>query len=567
MSSLFFIFFRLLYFSVKNVMGWTFKILFFIIIPKEIEMEILGKNIIGSNFSTEGKTQFFVFNPSNGEKLSPPFYEATAEDIERAMNLAHAAFETYRKKSPGEMGDFLDRIVDNILKIGDQLIGVAERETSLDKNRLQGEHKRMLNQISMFAQEARAGSFMDARIDLAQKSRKPVPKPDIRQMLVPLGPVVVFAASNFPLAFSVAGGDSISALAAKNPVIVKTHPNHPGTSELVANAIAEAVKQSKMPEGIFSMVHGKNYGIGLALVKHPLTRAVAFTGSLSGGRALFDAAVSRPEPIPVYAEMGSINPVFILPEAMKKRFESIADILGKAVTLGAGQFCTNPGLIVTVKDKTAENFIHKLVDVISKEPTGNMLYKEIFQSYESGIQQFLEISGVDLVGVSNISPDPFSNHPAAFVMKTSGETFLKNNQLAKEVFGPSTLIVQCKTEAELMSVAQNIEGQLTVTLHATSNDIKKFNGLIFTLERKAGRILWGGVPTGVEVCPSMFHGGPYPATTDGRSTSVGTLAMKRFLRPVCFQNFPQKHLPEEIKNKNSRGIWRLINNQLTKDSC
>ena len=530
-------------------------------------MELNGKNIVGCNSSAKGKNSFSSFNPSTGNKLSPPFFEADKDEIHLAMRLSEEAFDIYREKTPDEIGEFLDQIYENIKNISDELINIADEETALGKSRLRAECNRMLNQIFMFAEEVREGSFVDARIDLAQRDREPIPKPDIRQMQIPLGPVVVFSASNFPLAFSVAGGDTIAALAAKNPVLVKTHPNHPGTSEMVSKEIVKAIRQSKMPEVIFSMIHGMSYDIGLMLVKNPVTRAVAFTGSLPGGRALFDSATSRPDPIPVYAEMGSVNPVFVLPEAMKKNYKEIAEMVGKAVLLGVGQFCTNPGLIFVMKDSNSEDFARMLADITSKEPMGSMLYPGIFESYESEIHNFLKTPGVDLVGSSSLSSDALMNKPSSFVLQTSGENFLQKKHLSNEVFGPSTLIVQCKTKDELLSVAKSLEGQLTSTLHATQKDIEKYLTLIPILKSKSGRLLWGGVPTGVEVCASMFHGGPYPATTDVRSTSVGTSSIKRFLRPVCFQDFPQELLPVELRNKNTRRIMRLINNVYTRGDC
>ncbi len=521
-------------------------------------MELAGKNLIGGEWSGGGKRQFYGIEPMTGEKLEPVFYEVTWEEIRQALEMAQEAFAVYRQKTPGEIAGFLEGIAAGIEELGDRLIRRASMETALDENRLRGERGRTVNQIRMFAQEVREGSWKGARIDTADPARKPVPKADIRQMLIPLGPVVVFAASNFPLAFSAAGGDTISALAAGNPVVVKAHPGHPGTAELVARAILAAARQSNMPPGIFSMVHGVEHRVGLELVTHPLTQAVAFTGSLKGGRALFDAAASRPRPIPVYAEMGSINPVFVLPAALKEKGDEIARQLAQSVTLGVGQFCTNPGLVAGIKSDALELFIQKLVREVSQIPAGIMIYAGIQESYQRGIKEFLNIPGVELAGESG-------NRATPAVLVTSAAVFLDNDRLAEEVFGPSTLVVQSDTPGQLLEVAQHLQGQLTATIQATGEDLRRFPELISILECRVGRLLYGGVPTGVEVCPAMHHGGPYPAATDIRSTSVGSLALQRFVRPVCYQNFPLQMLPPELQDKNIRRIWRLLNNRWMRD--
>jgi NADP-dependent aldehyde dehydrogenase len=418
----------------------------------------------------------------------------------------------------------------------------------------------------MFAQLIREGSWVEARIDLAQPDRQPLPKPDIRRMLIPIGPVAVFGASNFPLAFSVAGGDTASALAAGCPVVVKAHPAHPGTSEMVARAIAVAAEKTGMPAGVFSMLHDRGHEVGTALVKHPLTKAVGFTGSLRGGRALFDAAASRPEPIPVYAEMGSTNPVFILPGALRERGEALAEGLKNSVTMGVGQFCTNPGLTIGLAGEDFSKFTAKLGALISEAPSGSMLYPGILTAYEQGVKQLGEIEGVQKVQ-SNHTTELSRTEARAAMFTTEAGNFLEHRELGEEVFGPSTVVVSCGSKEELEKVASNLEGHLTATIHGTEADLVEFSWLVSILENKVGRLLFNGFPTGVEVCPSMHHGGPYPATTDPRSTSVGTAAISRFARPVSYQNFPQLALPVELQNKNECSIWRLVDNQFTKEDC
>ncbi|HTA95524.1 MAG TPA: aldehyde dehydrogenase (NADP(+)), partial [Verrucomicrobiae bacterium] len=440
------------------------------------------------------------------------------------------------------------------------LIKRANLETALPEQRLIGERARTVNQLKMFAEIVREGSWTEATIDRAIPDRKPLPKPDLRRMLIPLGPVVVFGASNFPLAYSVAGGDMASALAAGCPVVVKAHPAHPGTSEMVARAIQSAAEATKMPDGVFSMLHGANE-ISLHLVKHPATKAVGFTGSLQGGRALFNAAAARPEPIPVYAEMGSTNPVFILPNALKKNGGAIAEGLMQSVTLGVGQFCVNPGLVFGRQSDDWKTFVERAGQLANAVVPGVMLHKGIHERFEKGAEHFQKISGVNVAGKSSTEA---KERAAAIVFATDAKTFQQQSTLHEELFGPSTVLVSCGTTEELETIARNLSGQLTATIHGTDEDLAQHQNLIAILQQKAGRLVFNQFPTGVEVCPSMQHGGPYPATTDSRSTSVGAYAIKRFARPVCFQNFPDAALPVELKNKNSRNIWRLVDNQLVK---
>jgi NADP-dependent aldehyde dehydrogenase len=400
----------------------------------------------------------------------------------------------------------------------------------------------------------------EATIDHAEPERKPLPKPDLRRMLVPLGPVAVFGASNFPLAFSVAGGDTASALAAGNPVVVKGHPAHPGTSELVARAVAAAVQETGMPAGLFALVQGQSPLVSLAVVEHPRTKAVGFTGSLRVGRALFDAAARRPEPIPVYAEMGSINPVFVLPGALREQGGELAEGLKQSVTLGTGQFCTNPGLVVGLRDEAFEQFLDKADELFAAAPPGTMLNRGLLRSYTEGVERLRRFTsratGAD-------AADESRTQAAAYIFSTDAATFLDNQELGEEVFGPSTLVVGCEGMDELRSVAEQLEGALTATIHGTPEDLREYAWLVKALEQKAGRLVFNGFPTGVEVCAAMQHGGPYPATTDARSTSVGTAAIKRFARPLCYQNFPPEALPPELRDENPRRLWRLVDNSWT----
>ncbi|MCI0665502.1 MAG: aldehyde dehydrogenase (NADP(+)) [Acidobacteria bacterium] len=529
-------------------------------------MELHGKNIIAGEEIESAGPKYSGFAPASGKALAPDFEEAGGLHINQALEAAEVAFHEYRKCSAGERAIFLEQIAEEILALGDLLIERANLETALAKERLTGERARTVNQLRMFADLIREGSWVEARIDRAIRDRQPLPKPDIRRMLIPIGPVAIFGASNFPLAFSVAGGDTASALAAGCPIIVKVHPAHPGTSELTGRAIVKALDATGMPKGLFSLLHGNSHQVGLGLVKHPLTRAVGFTGSLRGGRALFDAAAQRPDPIPVYAEMGSINPVFILPGALQLRATAIAEGLKQSVTLGAGQFCTNPGLAVVLRGEISNNFVNTLGEMIAGEPPASMLYPGVLQAYESGINKISEIPGINKVQSSH-NPDAGKTEARPTMFVTGALTFLQHHELSEEVFGPSTVIVTCDSREEMETVARNLHGHLTATIHGNEEDLDQNQSLISILENKVGRLIFNGFPTGVEVCASMHHGGPYPATTDMRSTSVGTAAIQRFARPICYQNFPQPALPIELQNTNHRKIWRLVDNQLTKDDC
>jgi 2,5-dioxopentanoate dehydrogenase len=529
-------------------------------------MELHGQNIIaGIAVESSGK-KFPAYAPAEGKHIEPQFESATADLVNQALIAAESAFHEYRRLPAKRRAEFLDAIAEEIMALGDELIDRTHIETGLAKERLVGERARTVNQLKMFAQLVREGSWVDARIDRAQPDRQPLPKPDLRRMLIPIGPVAVFSASNFPLAFSVAGGDTASAFAAGCPVIVKVHTAHPGTSELTARAVVAAAEKTSMPAGVFSMLQGSGVEVGTALVKHPLTRAVGFTGSLGGGRALFDAASRRPEPIPVYAEMGSTNPVFILPGALRDRAGAIAEGLKNSVTLGVGQFCTCPGLAIGLNDESMSHFADKLGELMADAKPGTMLFPGILQSYEQGVKQLAEIPGVGKVQSKHTAVLDRTEARAA-MFTTDAKTFLEHHELSEEVFGPSTVVVSCDSREEMETIASTLVGHLTATIHGTEEDLAEYKSLVAILENKAGRLLFNGYPTGVEVCASMQHGGPYPATTDARSTSVGTAAIYRFARPVSYQNFPQSALPVELQNINQRKLWRLVDNQFTQADC
>jgi NADP-dependent aldehyde dehydrogenase len=530
--------------------------------------DLIGKSFIGRTASASSSTAaFHAVDPATSERLEPAFHDAAPEDVDRAAGLAAAAFPAYRAKSAEERAGFLERAADAILGLGDALIARARAESGLPEPRLVSERGRTLSQLRMFAGVVREGSWVGARIDRADPARKPIPKPDLRRLLVPIGPAAVFGASNFPLAFSVAGGDTASALAAGCPVIVKAHPAHPGTSELVFRALIEAAGVTGMPDGVVSLVHGSGNDVGLRLVRHPLVKAVGFTGSLRGGRALFDAAAARPEPIPVYAEMGSANPVFVLPGALAERADAIAEGLHQSVTLGVGQFCTNPGLVIGLAGDGLERLLGRLADLIRSTPPGTMLHEGIRQGYERGAGRLGAAEGVTAVARASAAPEVRRTEAAAAVFSTKARTFLGTPELEEEVFGPSTLVVHCGAPEELEEVALRLHGHLTATIHGTPEDLKEHRRLVSILETKVGRLLFNGYPTGVEVCHATQHGGPYPATTDQRTTSVETAAIERFARPICYQNWPDEALPPELRSRNERGIWRLVDGELTRGDC
>jgi len=523
--------------------------------------ELHGTSIIGFSRGSETGDTFRAFDPTTGKEIDPAFHSATLDELGRAAMLADDAHLKYSNISGRERAKFLRKAADNIEGLGNTLIERASLETALPNQRFVGERARTCGQLRMFADLLDEGSWVDARIDHAIPDREPIPKPDVRSMLKPLGPVAVFCASNFPLAYSVAGGDTASALAAGCPVIVNSHTAHPGTAELVGIALSNAVKECGMPEGIFSLLFSSGYEIGQALVKHPAIKAVGFTGSRKGGRALMDIAAARPEPIPVYTEMSSVNPTFILPSAVKERGDAIAAGLHASVTGGVGQFCTKPGLVFLPGDENTDVFVSKVRGLITATEPLPLLTGGIQKTYERANTR--RESEVEVSAANNKSGlEGFAVNPSIF--ETSAISFLQTPDLNEEIFGPTTLLIRSNDHDELLDIARALEGQLTASVHGTDEDLREYADLIQILETKVGRLIFNGFSTGVEVCPSMVHGGPYPATSDGRSTAVGTRAIRRFSRFVCYQNFPQDALPEELRDDNPLNLWRVVDGEFTR---
>ncbi len=514
-----------------------------------------GKNYIGFERAAKSKTAFQAINPATGEKLDGFFKEATLNEVAQAAEKAAEAFQEYRKKSGIEKAIFLEAIAEEIIALGDALITRCCQESGLPVARITGERGRTTGQLQLFAQFLREGSWVQASIDSALPERQPLPRPDIRSMQIALGPVAVFGASNFPLAFSVAGGDTVSALAAGCSVVLKAHPAHPGTCELIASAIIKATQKTNMPDGVFSMVHG-GAKVGLALVNNKNMKAVGFTGSFKVGKALFDAAAKRKEPIPVYAEMGSINPVFVLPEALKQNGEGIAQGFANSVNLGVGQFCTNPGMLI-VEALYATSLLNNIKSAFRSSVGGTMLTEGIQKNYDRGIAHVKSIQNVEILGEGTKTESQTSAVPIIF--KVGVNDILKESALTEEVFGPSSVVVLTDKKSDLVAIAKNLDGHLTATLFGTPQDLIDNKDLIDVLEQKVGRLIINAFPTGVEVCHSMVHGGSYPATTFPASTSVGTNAIYRFTKPVCFQGFSDDLLPDALKQANPLNIVRKIN--------
>lgn len=532
--------------------------------------------MIGFGSSGPGGPSFRAYDPARDVPLEPSFLSATQGDVDRAVQLAAEAAPVLLKLTGAQRNRFLRAVADNLEAKAADLVARAMQETALSEARLKGELARTAGQLRLYGEVAERGDWLDARIETAQLERKPLPKPDHRSMFRAIGPVVVFGASNFPFAYSVAGGDTASAWAAGCPVIVKAHPAHPGTSELVGRLVLHAVRDCGLPEGTFSLLFDAGFAVGQALVRHPLVKAVGFTGSVKGGRALADLAAARPEPIPVYAEMGSINPVFILPGALAERAAAIVEGLHASATVGIGQFCTNPGLIVLQRSATAELFVRELATRLAATPEGAMLTAGICANFRKAVEARARIAGVKPMGASlpalgtekaarTSSLPPNTVAPVWF--ETEALDFLSEHGLSEEIFGPSSLVVWCRDRAEMLAVARQLEGSLTATLHAGTAEAKKHGDLLDVLAAKAGRLVLNGYPTGVEVSHAMVHGGPYPATSDGgRSTSVGSRAITRWARLVCYQSFADDLLPPELKNANPLGLLRLVNGQWSKDA-
>ncbi len=519
-------------------------------------MKITGQMLIGSGSVAGQQAPIQAINPATGEPIEPVYFGGGSHEVDHACALAESAFDIYRETTPESRAVFLETIATNIEALGDELISRAMAETGLPQARIQGERGRTVGQLHLFAKVVRDGHWLDARIDPELRDRQP-PRADLRSRQIPLGPVAVFGASNFPLAFSVAGGDTASALAAAAPVIVKGHSAHPGTAELVGRAIQAAVQACGLPEGTFSLLFGAGRELGAALVADARIKAVGFTGSRSGGQALMQIAWNRPEPIPVYAEMSSINPVFLLPHALKTRGSVIAGNFINSLMMGAGQFCTSPGLVIAIDDQNTAAFMEQATQQLEAQPCQTMLTPTIHDAYEQGIARLLNNPNVQLLGRGQ--QDSGSHQCRGALFATTAKNLLQDASLSEEVFGSGSLIVKCRDDLELLEVARRLEGQLTATIHAEdSDDEQLLQPLIRHLELKAGRILFNGFPTGVEVCHAMVHGGPWPSTSDSRTTSVGSAAIYRFLRPVCYQDVPAKYLPTALADDNAWNISRLF---------
>jgi NADP-dependent aldehyde dehydrogenase len=508
-------------------------------------MPLNGRFFIGGD-EVATKETFLAANPASGESMQPPFFVSEESHVDRACTLAWEAFDVFRQASAESRAKFLESVAEQILAIGDELLERAQAESGLPLPRLTGERGRTIGQLKLFADELRKGGWEGVRIDPAMPDRKPLARSDLRQRKIPVGPVAVFGASNFPLAFSVAGGDTAAALAAGCPVVVKGHPAHPGTSELVARAITKAVTQCGLPAGVFSLVSGTSNALGSALVANPRIKAVGFTGSRAGGLALMKIAAARPEPIPVYAEMSSINPVLLLPGALRARAEALGKEFVGSLTLGVGQFCTNPGLVFALDSPELQQFVESASAAMQQVQPAVMLTSGIHSAYERGVEQLSKHQKLSAIARGVESQGKHCGRAALF--STTAADLARHPEVAHEVFGASSIVVRAQNEVELMTALEQMEGQLTATLHLTSEDTALAKRLLPILERKAGRVLANGWPTGVEVSHAMVHGGPFPSTSDGRSTSVGTLAIDRFLRPVCYQDLPDELLPESIRD-------------------
>lgn len=517
--------------------------------------QLTGKNRVGDQWldSTE---RYRIQNVTTGVSMETDFAVASDEMVAQAAQCAQEAFQPYSSLSHSERAHFLKEIANQLDAITTDVVAIAMQETGLPSARLTGEMGRTTGQLRLFAQLLENGDWQEAVIDQADPERTPLPKPDTRRILRPLGPVAVFGASNFPLAFSVAGGDTASALAAGCPVLVKVHPAHPGTSELVAQAVVRAMEACQLPSGVFSLLHsGPGHRVGEALVTHPVVKAVGFTGSIKGGRALFNLASQRPEPIPFYGELGSVNPVFVTDDALSGKQEAFAQAYLNSLSMGCGQICTNPGLMIVRKGKVSDAFLSSLAEKISALPAGLMLHRGMADHYRTSAQHMLTIPGVSLLAQGQAGAEGEGQLQVAV---TSATNWFSHPELTEEVFGPFGLIIECDDDQQMLQVASQLQGQLTSTIHGMPEK-PLIQTLAQQLQGKVGRLLFNGFPTGVEVNQSMHHGGPYPASTDARSTSVGAEAIKRFVRPVCYQNMPDVLLPEDLRRNNPNGILRKLN--------
>ncbi len=528
-------------------------------------MTISGKQLIAGEWQQGRAGTYQAVNPATGEAIEPAMTMADKSQVEAAVAAAKLAAPPFRHSSLNDRAAFLNACADEIMALGDELLERVTAETGYPKARGEVERARTCSQLRLFADTILKGDYLDARIDTAMPDRQPLPRPDIRHLNQAIGPVVVFGASNFPLAFSVAGGDTAAALAAGCPVLVKGHSSHPGTSELVAQALDRAVKKCNMPAGVFSLLMGSGREVGAALVQAPEVKAVGFTGSFSGGMALVELANARPEPIPVFAEMGSINPVFLLPEALNQSAEQIAQGFVGSVTLGTGQFCVNPGLVLAMEGEGLDRFIKAASDALADVAAGVMLNDRICSSYGEGVAEFCKHEGVEVVARGEGIEGKAGFCGQATLLTTTAGYFVANPGIQEEVFGPASLVVKCKNLTDILNVVNMLRGQLTATIHCADGELAQYTDLADLLTLKVGRLVVNGFPTGVEVCHAMVHGGPFPASTDSRFTSVGTSAIARFIRPVCYQNFPEALLPEALRNNNPLNIPRMVDGNITRD--
>ncbi|TWT35238.1 NADP-dependent fatty aldehyde dehydrogenase [Posidoniimonas corsicana] len=525
---------------------------------------ITGKQLIAGNAVAAGTNRFAATNPATGESLPCEFFEATLEEVGQCLEQADAAFYALQTASIEQIAGLLESIASGLETLSDELLDRTHAETALPIARLQGERARTTGQTRKFADLVRDGSWRQARIDQGDAAREPMPKPDVRTLLAAVGPVVVFGASNFPYAISVAGTDTISALAARCPVVVKAHPGHPGTCELIAQVISAALAEHNLPAGAFSMVQSAGHEVGLALVEHTLTAAVAFTGSLRGGRSLADAVAARAEPIPIYAEMGSTNPVFLLPDAMATRSKQIAEGYLQSVNMGVGQFCTSPGMVFGIEGEQLQSFLSTAGEKSAVTPPATMLHPGIHAAYVKGVERVASSIRVEPL---NSIQQPAEGCQAACAIFTAPVTAIASTPgLTDEVFGPVSVVYRCQSSDDMLQYARGMEGSLTATIHGTEQDLQEHAELVQVLQRKVGRLVFNGFPTGIEVCAAMHHGGPYPASTHSGYTSIGQASIFRFAKPSCFQDFPNPALPPELQDANPTGIARLVDGRLTTDS-
>lgn len=528
-------------------------------------MTITGKQLIGGEWVQGEAGSFYGVDPRDGRNLQPTISIASNDQVDQTVRMADAASKIFRRSSPKERATFLRYCAEQIMALGDELLERVMEETGYPKARAEGERGRTCGQLNMFASYLESGDYLDARIDTALPDRQPLARPDLRYMNQPIGPVVVFGASNFPLAFSVAGGDTASALAAGCPVIIKGHPSHPGTGELVAQALAAAVAQAGLPKGTFSYLADDGHNVGARLVQAPLVKAVGFTGSFAGGTALLALANARPDPIPVFTEMGSSNPVFLLPQALEQSSGDIAQGFVSSFTLGSGQFCVKPGLIIAINGEPLQQFMTAVKKLVDTAPPAVMLNSRICHTFQQALEERHSDKSIELVAQGLTASNSEGFHAQVTLYATSANEVMERPELLEETFGPASIIINCRDRAEMLSLARRLPGQLTATVHCTTDELSDYGELMDHLTESVGRIVINGFPTGVEVCHAMMHGGPFPATSDSRFTSVGTNAIQRFLRPVCYQNYPETLLPAALQNNNPLGITRLINGMKTTD--